>query len=218
MYVVGGKGVGDNNVLASVECLHLRRRQWSAVADMPQAVFCAPVVTFGNRIFVFGGRDAQGEVLRCTQVLDTTRGSWSTQSDSPAVCNAGAAVTLNDSIYVVGGFGRSCVKYDPASDCWTRLNRPQLAHGNAPAVVWRGSILVAGGRDPKELSSVIEAYDPPTDTWTVCDIASMNAKLSCHCVFNIDLSGCDSERSVDTRRVRERYVGDSENQFRSRLP
>ena len=189
VYVVGGEGVGVNNALASVECLDLRRRQWSAVADMPKAVSCPMVATFGNRIFVFGGRDAQDTPLPCTQVLDTTRGSWSTQSDSPDVCDIGAAVTLNDSIYVVGGFHRSCLKYDPASDSWTRLSQPQLAHGNAPAVVWRGSILVAGGDDSEESSSVIEAYNPPTDTWTVCDIASLNAKLSSHCLFNIDLSG-----------------------------
>ena len=189
VYVVGGKGVGFTDVLASVECLDLRRRQWSTVADMPQAVFGAPVVTFGNIIFVFGGRDAQGEDLCCTQVLDTTRGCWSTQSDSPDVCDIGAAVTLNDSIYVVGGFGRRCLKYDPASDSWTRLNQPQHEHGNAPAVVWRGSILVAGGRDSGEISSVIETYSPQKDIWTICDIASLNVKLSSHCVLNIDLSG-----------------------------
>ena len=188
VYVVGGEGAGVNNVLASVVCLDLRRRQWSAVADMPKAVTCPMVATFGNRIFVFGGRDAQDTPLPCTQVLDTTRGSWSTQSDSPDVCDIGAAVSLNDSIYVVGGFHRSCLKYDPASDSWTTLSRPQLAHGNAPAVVWRGSILVAGGHDPELSSSVIEAYDPPTDTWTFCDTA-LNAKVSSHCVLNIDLSG-----------------------------
>ena len=185
VYVVGGRGIGD--VLASVECLDLRRRQWSTVADMPQAVCGAPVATFGNKLFVFGGRDAYNTPLRCTQVLDTTRGSWNTQSDTPDVCDVGAVVTLNDSIYLVGGFRRSCLKYDPASDSWTRLSRPQLAHVNAPAVVWRGSILVAGGHDPEESSSVIETYDPTTDTWTVCDIA-LNAKLSGHCVFTIDLS------------------------------
>ena len=187
VYVVGGRGIGVNIVLASVECLDLRRRQWSTVADMPQAVCGAPVATFGNRIFVFGGRDAQNTPLRCTQVLDTTRGSWSSRSDTPDVCDIGAAVTLNDSIYVVGGFGRSCQKYDPASDSWTRLSQTQQKHGNAPAVVWRGSILVAGGDDPEEGSSAIEVYDPPTDTWTICDIA-LNAKLSCHCLFTIDLS------------------------------
>ena len=66
VYVVGGKCVGVNNVLASVECLDLRRRQWLAVADMPNAVSCPTVATFGNRIFVFGGRDAQDTPLRCT--------------------------------------------------------------------------------------------------------------------------------------------------------
>ena len=67
----------------------------------------------------------------------------------PEVCSYGAAVTLNDCIYVVGGHNRTYLKYDPELDNWTQLNRPNEGHGNAPAVVWRGSILVAGGERAK---------------------------------------------------------------------
>ena len=90
------------------------------------------------------------------KVFDTTGSQWSTLSDTPEVCSVGAAVTLNDFIYVVGGHNCRCLKYDPALDYWTKLNRPSQGHSNAQAVVWRGSIQVVGGEGAKAESSVIE--------------------------------------------------------------
>ena len=188
VYVVGGMDV-EQKVLASVEHLNLKRRQWSTLPDLQHAVRGSMVATYDNKVFVFGGRDAQDVDTCYSQVFDVTRGSWSTVSDTPEVCSLGAAVTLNDYIYVVGGFNCKSLKYDPASDSWTRLSQPQEEHGNAPAVVWRGSILVAGGGDHQKKSSVIEAYHPATDTWSVCSVASLKEKLTCHCMFNVDLSG-----------------------------
>ena len=74
VYVMGGQHDGSNR-LSSVECLDVKRRQWSALRDMPQAVDKAMVATYGNKVFVFGGRDGQNTELRCTQIYDTTRGS-----------------------------------------------------------------------------------------------------------------------------------------------
>ena len=188
VYVVGGKGFG-NKVLASVECLNVKRTGWLSLPDIPQAVTAPAVVTYDNKIFVFGGRDAQNKDICCTQVFDTTLGQWSTLSDMPEMCSIGAAVTLNDFIYVVGGYTRTCLKFDPTLDNWTNLNRPSQGHGNAPAVVWHGSILVAWGECSEEESPGIEQYDPLTDTWSYCSIAPLKEKLSCHCLFNVDLYG-----------------------------
>ena len=185
VYVVGGQGVGDNHVLASVECFIVKRRQRSAMPDLPRPVTAAMVIAFGNKVFVFGGRDTKGVFLRCTQVLDTTQCQWNTRSDSPEVCTVGAVVTLNDVIYVVGGGRRTCLKYIPATDTWTRLSRPRESHGNAPAVVWRGCILVSGDGGPNPKSSVIEHYDPLTDTWSDWK-SELNMKLNCHDMFNVD--------------------------------
>ena len=179
----------SGKALSPVECVDVKRRQWSALPDLQQAVYRAMVATHANKVFVFGGRDGQNKNLCCTQIYDTTRGSWSSGSDTPDVCSLGAAVTLNDSIYVVGGGNRTRLKYHPASDTWTRLSPPQQEHRWAPAVVWRGSILVAGGGSPGERSSVVEVYDPLTDTWSVCSIASLIEKLTDHFMFNVDLHG-----------------------------
>ena len=107
----------------------------------------------------------------------------------PVACHYGAAVTLNDFIYVVGGNSKICLKYNPASDKWTTLSQPQQQHGYAPAVVWRGSILLAAGDGAKQKPSAIEQFDPLTNTWSDSNIAQLKEKLKCHYTFNVDLHG-----------------------------
>ena len=110
-------------------------------------------------------------------------------SYASGVQHCGAAVTLNDSIYVVGGYSRTCLKYNPATDVWTRLNQPQQKHGHAPAVVWRGSILLAAGEKAEQKPSAIEQFDPVTNTWSDSNIAQLKESLNCHHMFNVDLYG-----------------------------
>jgi len=58
VYVAGGIGV-DGEVLASVECLNQKSRQWSSLPDMAHAVYAPMVTAYRKKIFVFGGLDAQ---------------------------------------------------------------------------------------------------------------------------------------------------------------
>ena len=187
VYVVGGWGA-DDKTLSSVECLDLTRRKWSSMPNMAQALYYPMTATYCNKIFVFGGVDAQNTSLRCTQEFDTTRRKWSTLPDMPGECSRTGAVTLNDAIYVVGSDNRTCLKYEPAKRTWTKLSQPRDSHENAAAVVWRGCILLAGGGGAKPESSVIEQYDPLTDTWSVWK-SELSSKLEAHDMFNVAL--CD---------------------------
>ena len=186
VYVVGGVGV-DDKVIASVESLNQKSRQWSSLPDMTHAVYAPMVTSYRKKIVVFGGRDAQDKHLCCTQVFDTTQNKWSTLSAMPVACRHGAAVTLNDFIYVVGGYSRTCLKYHPASDTWTTLSQPKQKHGFAPAVVWRGSILLAAGVGAKQKPSAIEQFDPLTNTWSDSNIAQLKEDPIGHYMFNVDL-------------------------------
>ena len=188
VYVVGGVDV-DKKTLASVECMKQKATKWSPLPDMAQAVYVPMVTTYRKKIFVFGGRDALDKDVCCTQVFDTTQNKWSALSPMPVECRCGAAVTLNDAIYVVGGYSRTCLKYNPATDVWTRLSQPQQKHAYAPAVVWRGSILLAAGEKAEQNPSAIEQFDPVTNTWSDSNIAQLKEELNCHYMFNVDLHG-----------------------------
>ncbi|KAI0242680.1 Ring canal kelch protein [Lamellibrachia satsuma] len=185
VYVVGGKGA-DGKVVKTFERLNVKRRQRTSLPDMPQSVYFPMAVSYGSGVYVFGGRDAKKKSASCARMY-TMWGEWRTLTDMPEVCDIGSVVTLNSYIYVVGGYRKSCMRYDPATDCWKRLSKPRLEHGNAPAVVWQGNILVAGGGgDSKTKSSVIEQYDIEKDEWSDWD-TELTAKLSGHFVFNVDL-------------------------------
>ena len=187
VYVIGGFENNTYKVIRSVESLDVRRRHWSSVPDLPQPVYHPMVTSLGDRLFVFGGRGADKTSLCCTQMYDTVWGEWRTLASMPELCDLGCAVTVNSHIYLVGGYKRSCLRYDPTADSWTSLSQPKLLHGLAPAVVWHGRILVAGGiGDDKNSSSAIEVYDCEKDQWSdwVCELKT---PLSSHFVFNVDL-------------------------------
>ena len=153
---------------------------------MPEAVYGQMVATYTNKIFVFGGKNTRHQAVARTQVFDPTKGQWSTQSDMTDVCDFGAAVTLNDCIYVMGGSSSTYLKYEPATDTWTRLSKPRESLADAPAVVWRGCILVSGGGWSNPESSVIQQYDPRTDTWSDWNTTlpvnlAGHAMLTCNC-------------------------------------
>jgi len=78
-------------------------------------------------------------------MYDTMWDVWRTLANMPEECDVGCVVTLNSYMYVVGGYSQSCLRYYPSADGWTVLSQPRMKHGVAPAVVWRGRILVAGG-------------------------------------------------------------------------
>ncbi|KAI0242357.1 hypothetical protein LSAT2_013949 [Lamellibrachia satsuma] len=187
VYVVGGKDISDK-AIGSVERFDLKQRQWSSLPDMPQPVFGPAAISYGHRVYVFGGRDADNKNLSCTQAYDTVSGNWLSLVDMPEVCDLGAAVFINRCIYLVGGFSRSCLRYDTATDSCTRLSRPRQKHGNAPAVMWQGGILVSGsGGGGMVKSAAIEHYDPVIDEWTDWQ-TPLKEKLLCHHTFSVILS------------------------------
>ena len=185
--VVGGKDINDK-ATGSTEQYSLMQHQWTPLPAMPWPVRNPATTSHGHKVFVFGGRDDDNKNLLCTRAYDTKAGKWLTLGDMPEVCNLGAAVSLGQYVYLVGGGSRSCLRYDPATDSWRKLSQPRLKHGNAPAVVWQGGILVAGGGGSTTKSAEIEFYDPVTDKWSDWQ-ASLEVKLGSHRLFSVTLPG-----------------------------
>ena len=187
VYVVGGIE-GSDTVTRAVERLSLTKRQWSSQPDLPRPVRSPAVTSYGQTVFVFGGRDGTKSTLTCTQAYNTVTGQWVTLAEMPSMCDLGAAVSLSRYIYLVGGFSKSCMRYDSATDSWVELTQPRQKHGNAPAVVWRGGILVAGGGGSDSKSAAVECYDALTNEWSDWE-TPLNEKLCSHRLFGVIVSG-----------------------------
>ena len=186
--VLGGEDA-SRNAMASVECFNVVQRRWSFLPHLPQAVCSPSVITYDHKIYVFGGHDTDDEIQSCVHAFDTVSRRWLLLPDMPEECDLGAAVSLDRFIYLVGGFTRSCLRFDPATHQWERLSRPRLEHGNAPAVVWKGGILLGGHGGGGEVgSALIEHYNPVTDKWTDWQ-TPLREPLSNHTMFSAILSG-----------------------------
>ncbi len=178
-----------------MECLQKLCRKWETIPELPKALRHIMTVTHRQYIYVFGGVDVKGNPSQSVFVYSTNRKAWQTLPDMPQIRKLGTAVVWKDSIYVVGGFEQSCMCYDPVLSQWSILSQCRHQHADGAALVWKDRILVCGGRSREaksddgkayvDATSVIEEYDPQTDTWTVSQI-ELPQKLFAHFLFSTE--------------------------------
>ncbi len=85
----------------------------------------------------------------------------------------------------------SCMSFDPVLNVWTNFSLCGHQHSYAPAFVWKARILVCGGigkysklDDGTTHTSMVEEFDPETNTWAVSQL-ELPEKLSSHFIFGI---------------------------------
>jgi hypothetical protein len=169
LYVVGGVGRRDLN---SVDALDMRNLQWNHLPPLPREVSNAYLAIVSDNLFVLGGC-SRDEWVADVHEFDSTQQTWRQRSPMPEICDRGAAVSFNDLVYIVGGNDRSCMRFNPRSDTWTSLQRPQFSHRYGPSLVLNGNIVVFGGFN----DDFMEEYSPLTDSWSTWTV-KMPKKVS----------------------------------------
>lgn len=167
--------------------------QWSPRKAMPVPVHHAAIVSYGDRIYVFGGfkRPESGigwQPVDLVWEYDPVADSWKALKPLPAPRGGAAVAVADGQFYVIGGAapvsGQSTIDgrrrhemlarvdaYDLKSDQWTsRAPLPTPRTGAATAAM-TGRIYVIGGRIGSAFANgsdvdVVEAYDPAADRWT----------------------------------------------------
>lgn len=130
------------------------------------------VVAVDRRVYLLGGFDDAGNVLRDVRVYDAAADLWSTAAPLPAAVHHVNAASVAGKIYVVGAlrgaFQATGVvwEYDPGMDRWTeRAPMPAGSERGAAAVaVLDGRIYLAGGFRGAAVAEV-SVYDPGADGW-----------------------------------------------------
>jgi N-acetylneuraminic acid mutarotase len=119
---------------------------------------------------------AQPTVAATAMSVDSV---WKTKANMPTERWEHYPCVVDGKIYVIGGAGpvynalRTVEVYDPATDTWaTRSEMPTARQGLSTSVV-NGKIYAIGGASSSSTSyasvetfSVVEEYDPATNTWT----------------------------------------------------
>ncbi len=191
VYVIGGEDE-KSSVLSSMESLALE--DWQTAPSLPKPLQHAMAATVDQRtcIYVFGGLDASDKTSTATFVYGENGKHWRILPNMPSACSFGAALSFKSKIFIVGGFERRCMTFDPYLNQWMTLSRCIEEHGDGPAVIWKGRLLVCGGRTRKgrdnegneDCTTVIEEYDAETDTWALSEM-KLPKKQSGHFVFAI---------------------------------
>ena len=113
----------------------------------------------GNKLYVFGGLDAEGEVVRDVDVYDIKEGAW---SKGPPIPGAGGHMSFSPACATVGGrlylsvADGTLLRLDEAAKGWTSIGKssPRVVHRMVPH---DGSLLVVGGAFKADNLASIEA-------------------------------------------------------------
>ena len=182
IYVIGGIRAVYTSPLSIVEEYDPVTDSWTTKAPVPTARHTHASAVVDGKIYVIGGGGSSalwGSFRRAVEVYDPTTDTWTKKADMPTARIMFSTSVVDGKIYAIGGVlvtkaGLSTVEvYDPVTDTWTtKTPMPTERHAHASAVV-DGKIYVIGGGPEGGAShagpdglSVVEAYDPATDTWT----------------------------------------------------
>jgi hypothetical protein len=160
IYAIGGREVGGPNgpgKLDAVERYDIDTDTWTSVAPLPAPRSDMAAATVGNKVYVFGGFDARGNVLNDVDMYDPVKDTWTT-GFAPMPTARGAmygVATKGGEVYVIGGWdgiGNGLATneaYKVAQDTWTAgLPLMPTARAEAGACGHGGRIYIVGGATP----------------------------------------------------------------------
>jgi N-acetylneuraminic acid mutarotase len=180
IYVVGGRSV-SSGISKNMEEYDPVADTWRRRALMPTSRQGARAVAVDGIVYTIGGNTGFTETS-VVEAYDPATDTWTRKTSMPTPRSITAAVDVDGKIYVIGGNGdngvnftfRTVEVYDPATDTWTKKADMPTARWSPAADVVDGKIYVFGGgrrysanaMPPFNETSIVEVYDPATDTWT----------------------------------------------------
>jgi N-acetylneuraminic acid mutarotase len=185
IYFAGGflEGEGETDLFLEYDPA---TDKWSEMPPMGRARGGAGATVIGDKLYVVDGGPQPYNVeeprpaYAHLEVFDFRTGKWSVKAPPPVGVHHVEAASLVGKVYMAGGrideekSSAAFVRYDPASDKWTRL--PDLPEGKVSSlgVVSAGGKIVVFGGDDEEgwedgggfVSPTTWAFDPGTERWT----------------------------------------------------
>jgi N-acetylneuraminic acid mutarotase len=164
--------------LLSLSSISLAQEPFTKKTSMPTARFAMGTAVVDGKIYVIGGWSSENSPLSVVEVYDPVIDSWDTKTPMPTARGFFGCTVVDGKIYAIGGGlsqpnPLSIVEvYDPVTDNWddTTVAHMPTARSCVAACTVNGKIYVIGGtfQDSHVLEgkSIVEEYDPATNTWT----------------------------------------------------
>jgi N-acetylneuraminic acid mutarotase len=180
IYAIGGGRGISGPYLSTVEVYDPATDTWTRKVDMSTRRNGHATAVVNGKIYVMGGEPSPQASLATVEEYDPSTDTWTRKADMPTKRTFLSACTVNGKIYTFGGvtagvsgaeWNPSAVDvYDPATDTWATKGGMPTPTCMAGACAVNGKIYLMGGvrggllHDPA--ISMVEEYDPSTDTWT----------------------------------------------------
>lgn len=136
----------------------------------------AAFTSFDGKLFIFGGRDADGEVLDSAAIYELATDSWqviASNAATPSPRELATAVWTGSQVLVFGGrsasgtdYYLSAALYDPTSGAWTRTSSSGVPRAAATGGVSANEVVFWGGLTTGSAAAPgTSRYDRTSDTW-----------------------------------------------------
>jgi N-acetylneuraminic acid mutarotase/sugar lactone lactonase YvrE len=174
IYAIAGGQAMYSTYLSTVEVYDPKTDTWTKKADMLTGrAFAGASVVNGN-IYVVGGAPCNDASTSSVEEYDPATDRWTRKADMPTARNFLSTSAVNGKIYAMGGAyttnPAAVEEYDPMTDTWTRKADMPTARLGLSTIVIDERIYAIGGITTGGLGgpglSMVEEYDPATDTWT----------------------------------------------------
>lgn len=167
LYLVGGDTA--TGVSGDLIGYNLTSSEWKQLAAKPTPVSEVKAVLIGEKIYVPGGKRADGSITNVLEVYDPRLNTWDTRAPMPTAVSNYALTTYEGNLFLFGGWDGSRIldkvfRYDPDNNQWeTRSLKPGARMSGAAAAL-DGRILLIGGQNEQGGSKEVWIYYPDRDS------------------------------------------------------
>ena len=179
IYVIGGYNGGLT--LSSMEAYTPGTNSWAPKAPLPSPRGSpAGVGVINGNLYVAGGTTGTSGVTNTLYAYTVATNTWVERAPMNAPRGCGASAVIAGQLYVYSGDCNTTAstfqRYNPASNSWTVLPLPSFARRLAAGAAVGGKFYLVGGfLSTGFASSVLEVFDPATNTWTLKRQGRLNA-------------------------------------------
>ncbi|EMS72170.1 Kelch repeat-containing protein [Ruminiclostridium cellobioparum] len=174
IYVFGGMVNKDGSVTDKVQVYNTTTNTWSYKTSLPTAMKSCYAVEINGIIYIAGGTFRDNTTTSKFLAYDISTDTWNTELASLPISLGGAPLAVIDGkIYAFGGYNHinghqsNIYIYDPSLNTWTKnsvgLNFARQQMGLS---IYDGMVFLIGGWDANGASSIVEVFNPKTNTCT----------------------------------------------------
>ena len=147
LYLLGGTLPHTSQHVAKVDRFDITEKKWEEITDMQQARGGAFGVASQEKIFVAGGADEEGTVLKTCEVYNVSTNEWQLIANLNVCRTHGSMVCLGGTLYVLGGFDQTkrnpehSVEYYDKQGKWIVKTTIPVEEGYEEKQAFKGCVL-----------------------------------------------------------------------------